>query len=138
MHVHRLARVEFGRRRRVEHGFNHEDELVSHFLAIDDGRRVFGAGRDITNLADEKIRHAIHRDPHLVAVMDRTDARFRNERADLDILRWQEREYRFTRCDPFTLAIERVVNQSGLCCRLPLLHKTPVRLGKPPLILVSR
>src|SRR6266496_2349918 len=130
--------MELGRGCGLEHGFDHEDELVPAFLAVDDRWRVLGVGRDIAYLADERIAHAIDRDPYLLAVVDRTDARFWNKRAHLDILRRQQRDHWFTGCDPFTLTVERVVNQTCLRRRLPFLQETPVCLSKSSLILISR
>src|SRR5216117_2088180 len=121
----------------IEHGFDHEDELVPGFPAVDDRWRVFGAWRDVAHLADERIAHTIHRDAHAIAVLDRTDARFWNEYAHFDILRRQQRDHRFASCDPFTLTVERVINQTCLRRRLPFLQETPVRLSKPSLILIS-
>ena len=62
--------MKLGRGCGLEHGFDHEDELVPTFLAVDDRRRVLGVGRDITHLADERIAYAIDRDPYFFAVVD--------------------------------------------------------------------
>src|SRR5437867_801547 len=110
---------------------------LSRVSLLDDRWRVFGAWRDVAHLADERIAHTIHRDAHAIAVLDRTDARFWNEYAHFDILRRQQRDHRFASCDPFTLTVERVINQTCLRRRLPFLQETPVRLSKPSLILIS-
>src|SRR5467141_1339007 len=130
--------MELGRSCRVEHGFDHKDELVPAFPAVDDRWSVLGVGRDIAHLADEWIAHAIDRNPYVIAIMDRTDARFGNKRAHLDILRRQQRDHWFTGCDPFTLTVERVVNQARLRRRAPFLQETPVCLSESSLILISR
>src|SRR2546421_9611397 len=130
--------MELGRGCGLEHGFDHEDELVPAFLAVDDRWRVLGVGRDIAHLADERIAYAIHRDPYFFAVMDRTDARFWNKRAHFDILWRQQRDHWLTGCDPFTLTVKCVVNQTCLRRRLPFLQETPVCLSKSSLILISR
>src|SRR5437773_1578459 len=130
--------MEVGCGRGIEHGFDHEDELVARFPAVNDRWRVFSVWRDIAHLTDERIAHAIHRDPYFVAVMDRANARFWNKRTHLDILRRQQRDHWFTGCDPFALTVERVINQTCLRRRLPLLQKTPVCLSKSSLVLISR
>src|SRR6266478_5350284 len=124
--------------RGIEYGFDHEHELVPGFPAVDDRWCVFSVWRDVAHLTNERIAHAIHRDAHDFAVVDQTDARFWNESAHLDVLRWQQRDHRFTGCDPFTLTIERVVNQTCLRRRLPFLQETPVCLSKSSLVLISR
>src|SRR5205823_2726800 len=138
LQIHRLAGMQIHGNFRIEHRFDHEDELVPAFLAIDDRWRVLGVGRDIAHLADERVAYAIDRDAYLVAVTDRTDARFWNKCAYLDILRWQQRDHWLTGCDPFTLTVERVVNQTCLRRRLLFLQETPVCLSKSPLVLISR
>ena len=76
------------RGRGIEHGFDHEDELVPGFPAVDNRWRVLGAWRDVAHLADERIAHAIDCDAHAVAVLDRANPRFRNEGSHLDVLGW--------------------------------------------------
>src|SRR4030095_4605291 len=65
------------------------------------------------------------------------DARFRNERAHLNVLRRQKHHDRFARRDPLALAKQRVVNKTRLRRRLFFLVETPVCLIKSSFILIS-
>src|SRR5438045_7574679 len=121
----------------IKHGFDHEHELVASFSAVDDRRRVFGMWRDVTHLANERIAYAIDCNAHAVAVLDRADARFRNESAHFNVLRWQQRHHRFTSGYPFTLTVERVINQTCLRRRLAFLQETPVCFSQCDLVLLA-
>src|SRR5881394_935496 len=70
--------------------------------------------------------------------MDRTNLRFRNERAHFDVLRRQQGDHRLSRRHPFALAKKRVINQTGLWRRLPFLVEIPLCLSNALPVLVAR
>ena len=136
-HVHRLTRMQIGRSLRIEDRFDHEDEFRPALAAVDDRRRVFRARRDVAHFSQERIFHAIHGYLRRVPIVNRADARFRNERAHLDVLRRQKHNHRFSCGNPLTLTKQRFVNQTCLRRRLSFLLETPVCLSKSPLVLIS-
>src|SRR5262245_14065150 len=126
--VHRLARIELGRRRVVEAHLDHEDELLAALLAEDHRRRELDLRRDVGHLPLERARAAVDEDARVVARMEARDDRLRHEGAYLEVRRRQERDHRPARRDPLALAVERVVDEPGLHRRLALLGQVPLRL----------
>src|SRR5262252_3493282 len=125
------------RRLRIEDRFDHEDKLRARFSTVDYRRRVLRFRRDVAHFPDEWVFYAIYPSANFIAIMNRADARLRNKRAHLDVLRRQKHYDRFASGDPFALAKQRVVNQTRLRRCLFFLVETPVRLIKPLPVLIS-
>src|SRR5438477_6714837 len=122
---------------RVEYRFDHEDQFRAAFPTVDDRRGVFRVRRDITDLSDERVWHSVNGYPSRITVVDRTNLRFGDERAHLDVLRRQQRDHRFPRRHPFALAKKRVINQTGQWRRLSFLVEIPLRLSNALPVLVA-
>src|SRR5207248_2780242 len=91
-----------------------------------------------THFPDEGFFHAVHFHLRRLPVMNRADARFRNEYSHFDVLRWQQDDDRFAGSYPFTLPKKRVVDQTRLRRRLFFLIETPICLIQSLLVLISR
>ena len=62
--------MQIGRDLRIEDRFDHENEFRAAFPAIDDRRGVFRVRRDVTNLANERICHAVNGHLRRIALVD--------------------------------------------------------------------
>src|SRR5207248_8673877 len=136
-HIDWLAGMQIGRDLRIEYRFDHEDEFRAAFPAVDDRRRVFRVRRDVTDLTNERIWHAVNGHLSRIAVVDRTNLRFGDERAHFNVLRRQQRDHRFPRRYPFALAKKRVINQTGHWRRLSFLVEIPLCLSNALPVLVA-
>src|SRR5579864_390935 len=122
---------------RVENQFDHEHELGPGFATVNYRWRVFRFRRDVTHFSSERFFDAVHFHLGGFAVLNRADERFGDKRAHLDVLRWQQDDDWLSRCHPFALAKESVVNQAGLRRILLLLIETPIGLIQSILVLIS-
>src|SRR4029077_10159111 len=113
----------------IKDRFDHEDEFRAAFPTVDDRRGVFRMRRDVTDLSDERVWHSVNGHPSRIAVVDRTNLRFGDERSYFDVLRRQKYTPRFSRRHPFALAKKRVINQAGLWYRLSFLVEIPLGLS---------
>ena len=114
----------------VKDGLDHEDEFGAALLAVNDGRRVFGLGRNEGDLAGNGLVHAIHGDADGIAGMNRPDPGFLHEGADLDVFRRKQGDHRAAGGDPFARAIKRVKHKSGRGRGLAFLGQIPFRTGQ--------